>query len=64
MSGLLLFGSTALACLPEPGDCIITENEVILQQKGGTGAKNLIRTRQTTLKEHVNVLIQPKLSPD
>lgn len=59
MGGLLLSASTALACLPGPGDCIITEDEVILQHKGGTGAKNLIRTGWKMLEEHVNVLPWP-----
>lgn len=52
MGGLLLSASTALACLPGPGDCIITEDEVILQHKGGTGAKILIRTGWKMLDEH------------
>ena len=54
----------ALACLPGPGDCIITEDEVILQHKGGTGAENLIRTGWKMLAEHVNVLAWPKPSPE
>lgn len=64
MGGQLLSASSALACLPGPGDCIITEDEVILQHKGGTGAKNLIRTGWKMLEEHVHVLLLLKLSPD
>lgn len=60
MGGLLLSSSPAPACLPGPGDCIISEDEVILQHKGGTGAKTLIRTGLKTLAEHVNVLPNPK----
>lgn len=45
------------------GDCIITEDEVILQHKGGTGAENVIRTGCKRLEEHVNVLPWPKPSP-
>lgn len=59
MGGLLPSASTALACLPAPRDCIMTEDEVIMQHKGGTGAKILIRTGRKTLEEHVNVLLGP-----
>lgn len=64
MGGLLFSTSTALACLPGPRDCIITEDEVILQQKGGKGAKNLIKTGRNRLESHINVLLWPKDSPD
>lgn len=59
MGGLLPSASTAPACLPAPRDCIMTEDEVIMQHKGGTGAKILIRTGRKTLEEHVNVLLGP-----
>lgn len=62
MGGLLPSVSSALACLQRPGNCIITEDEVILQHKGGTGAENLIREGWEMLVEHVNTL--PKLTPD
>lgn len=61
--GLLPSAPTALACLPGPGDYIITEDEVILQHNGGTGAENLIRGGRKMLEEHVNVLPSPKPSP-
>lgn len=61
MGGLLPSVSSALACLQRPGNCIITEDEVILQHKGGTGAENLIREGWEMLVEHVNIL--PKLAP-
>lgn len=64
MGGLLPSASDAPACLPGPRDCIITEDEVILQHKGGTGAENLIRTGWKMLVEHVNALPWPKLSSD
>lgn len=41
--GLFLYASRALACLPGPRDCIMTEDEVIMQHKERTGAKILIR---------------------
>lgn len=63
MGGLLPSASTALACLPGPEDCIITEDEVILQHKGGTGAEILIRTGWMRLEEHVNVLLWPQTQP-
>lgn len=60
----LLSASIALPCLPGPGDCIITEDEVILQHKGRTGAENLIRTGWMLLEEDVNVPLGPKLSSE
>lgn len=59
MGGFLPSASSALAWLPGPRDCIITEDEVILQHKGGTGAENLIRTGWNMLEEHVNVPAWP-----
>lgn len=56
MGGLLHSASSALACLPGLGDCIIKVDEVILQHKGGTGAENLIRRGWRRLEEHVNAL--------
>lgn len=41
--GLLLYASRALACLPGPRDCIMTEDEVIRQHKERTGAEIFIR---------------------
>lgn len=43
MGGLLLHFSSTLACLLGPRDCIMTEDEVIMQHKEGTGSKILIR---------------------
>lgn len=64
MGGLLVSAAAVVACLPGPGDCIITEDEVILQHKGGIGDKILIRTGWDMHEQHVNVRAWLKVRPD